>query len=40
MPIPAPFLARVAAFVLAAAFATLAAAQAPQPPEVAAKSNT
>ena len=38
MPIPAPLLSRVAAFLFAAAFATLAAAQAPQPPEVAAKS--
>jgi serine-type D-Ala-D-Ala carboxypeptidase (penicillin-binding protein 5/6) len=38
MPIPAPFLSRVAAFLFAAVFATLAAAQAPQPPEVAAKS--
>ena len=38
MPIPASFLSRVAAFLFAAAFATLAVAQAPQPPEVAAKS--
>ena len=38
MPIPAPFLRRAAGFLFAAAFATVAVAQAPQPPEVAAKS--
>src|SRR3954465_6604920 len=38
MPIPAAFLSRAAAFLLAATVATFAAAQAPQPPEVAAKS--
>ena len=38
MPIPALLLRRAAAFLFAAAFATAAAAQAPQPPEVAAKS--
>jgi serine-type D-Ala-D-Ala carboxypeptidase (penicillin-binding protein 5/6) len=38
MPIPAFLLRRVAAFLFAAAFATVAVAQAPQPPEVAAKS--
>ena len=38
MPIPPVLAARLGVFVLAASFATLAFAQAPQPPEVAAKS--